>query len=134
MVKLEINNQTTFRIPKKPLFKILNKARRRLKIKKSQTVSLAFVSPKIISALNKIYCKKNRATDVLSFEEKVEKGDLGEIIICPWQAKKQAREFKNTFQNEIARLLLHGYLHLLGYDHVKKKEAEKMEKIEKSLL
>ncbi|MFH0779478.1 MAG: rRNA maturation RNase YbeY [Parcubacteria group bacterium] len=133
MVKLETNNQTKFRISEKPLLNILNKARKFLKIKKIQYISLAFVPPATIKKLNKAYRRKDRVTDVLSFEEKgiVE---LGEIIICPAQAKKQSAAFGNSFEKEIVRLLLHGYLHLLGYDHVNLQDAKKMEKIEREIF
>lgn len=119
---------------------ILNKAQKILKINKTQSVSLAFVPPATIKRLNKAYRKKDKVTDVLSFEEGQGTSDkrqvtfIGEIIICPERAKKQAAEFGNTFEKEIVKLLLHGYLHLLGYDHVKLKNAKVMEGIEKILL
>ncbi|MFH0987746.1 MAG: rRNA maturation RNase YbeY [Parcubacteria group bacterium] len=151
MVNLEINNQTKFKIPAKTLTPVLDLARKKLKIKTEsasaragrdkQSVSLAFVSPLQIKKLNKKYRHKDKVTDVLSFG--IDSADyplpptdysLGEIIICPAQAKKQAKEFKNTFKKEIQKLILHGYLHLLGFDHEIDKDAEVMEGIEKDIL
>ncbi|TSC96374.1 MAG: putative rRNA maturation factor, partial [Parcubacteria group bacterium Athens1014_10] len=65
---------------------------------------------------------------VLSFE------DVKEIIICYPQAKRQAKEKKHSIKKEIEILLIHGLLHLLGYDHQKEKDALKMERLEKRLL
>ena len=75
--------------------------------------------------LNKKYRRKNRETDVLSFPGEKE----GEVIICPSVVKKNAKNFGSSFKSELVRILIHGILHLLGYDHEKsKKEAIKMEK------
>jgi len=57
-----------------------------------------------------------------------------EIIICPAQAKKQAKEFKQSYQKEIIKLVLHGYLHVIGFDHEKEVEAREMEKLERRVL
>jgi len=92
--------------------------------KKELNLSIVFVGESRIKKLNKEYRGKNRVTDVLSF------GDgLNEIVICLQEVKKNARKFNSNFKKELARVLIHGILHLLGYEHEKeKKEAEKMEK------
>jgi len=60
---------------------------------------------------------------------------LGEIVICLREVKKNARRFNSTFKKELVRVLIHGILHLLGYDHEKlEKEAEKMEEKENYYL
>ncbi|MDQ5970446.1 MAG: putative rRNA maturation factor [Patescibacteria group bacterium] len=105
---------------------------KKFKIKKE--ISIAILSPLEIKKLNKIYRQKNKVTDVLSFnldDEKI----LGEIVICLEQAKKQAKEKKISLQAELKLLVVHGTLHLLGYDHeVSEVEAERQEKEEKLLL
>lgn len=105
---------------------------KKFKIKKE--ISIAILSPLEIKKLNKIYRHKNKVTDVLSFnldDEKI----LGEIVICLEQAKKQAKEKKISLQAELKLLVVHGTLHLLGYDHeVSEVEAERQEKEEKLLL
>ena len=79
-------------------------------------ISIALVSPKEIQVLNKVYRHKNKVTDVLSFNiDSVE--NLGEIVICLDQAKKQALANKKSLQSELKLLTVHGILHLLGYDH-----------------
>jgi probable rRNA maturation factor len=105
---------------------------KKFKIKKE--ISIAILSPVEIKKLNKIYRQKNKVTDVLSFnldDDKI----LGEIVICLEQAKKQAIEKKVSLQSELRLLVVHGILHLLGYDHERSlTEAERQEKEEQVLL
>lgn len=132
MVAVEFNNQTNFRLPQKKITKLFNFAFKVLKQKGRQIVSLAFVAPRTIQKFNKQYRRKNTVTDVLSFRD--EGLEIGEIIICPFRAKKQAKEINHSLQKEILRLSLHGYLHLLGYDHEKLGEAKIMEKLEEEII
>ena len=94
-----------------------------------QEISIAIVDPSEIRKLNRKYRKKNKATDVLSFGKIGE--DVPEIVICPEEVEKNGDNFKK----ELAEVVIHGTLHLLGYDHEKKKkDAEEMfEKQEKYL-
>jgi len=110
---------------KKSILKFSNKLKQLRKLKE---ISVALVGDKEIKKLNKNYRKINRVTDVLSFE------DINEIVICYPQAKRQAKEKKHSVKKEIEILLIHGLLHLAGYDHIKDKDAEVMEKLEKLLI
>ena len=105
---------------------------KRFKIKKE--ISIAILSSAEIKKLNKIYRQKNKVTDVLSFnldDEQI----LGEIVICLDQAKKQAKEKKTSLQAELKLLVVHGTLHLLGYDHeINTASAERQEAEEIFLL
>ena len=87
-------------------------------------LSIALVGQERIKKLNKKYRGKNRATDVLSFSY----DGSGDIVICLGEVKKNARRFGTTFKKELAICLIHGILHLLGYDHeraeVEAKEVE----------
>ncbi len=90
-------------------------------------LSIALVGQEKIKELNRKYRKKNKATDTLSF--KYGRGGAGEIIICPSEVRKNAEKYKTSFEKELTQALIHGILHLFGYDHEKtKKEAEAMEK------
>ncbi len=86
-------------------------------------IDIVFTDDKEIKKLNSAYRAKNKPTDVLSFSQ-TEGEDLdfieslGDIIISLDTAKKQAKQYKVTFEEEVLRLLMHGMLHLLGYDHV----------------
>lgn len=93
----------------------------------------AFIHP-----LNRDYRGKDKPTDVLSFAMR-EEGDpedplLGDVIISIQRAKEQAKERGHHIGAELALLLMHGILHLLGYDHEEDEEAEVMEAKEKELL
>lgn len=83
---------------------------------KDQEVTLVFVSAIESKRLNHQYRKKKYATDVLSFAG-LHAGHLGDLAICPDVVKKQAREHQLSFQHELGYMVLHGLLHLLGYDH-----------------
>ena len=84
---------------------------------------IVFVSDATIKKLNREFRGKNYATDVLSFPESAEKfekesrGNLGEVVISIERAATQAKENSLTFTNEVQQLILHGFLHLAGYDH-----------------
>lgn len=90
-----------------------------------------------MKALNKQYRGKDKTTDVLSFD--MESGGehrlLGDIVINPSQALRQAEEYEVTIEAELRRLLVHGFLHLIGYDHEEsKEEARRMKRKEDSLI
>jgi probable rRNA maturation factor len=103
-------------------------------------VSVAIVSEARIKTINRKHRKKDRPTDVLSFsfleeKEKTSAGGLGEIVLCPVYIKKNAKKLKLDYNKELKRALIHGALHLLGYDHERsEKEAELMEKTQEQYL
>jgi probable rRNA maturation factor len=98
-------------------------------------VTLAFVNNETIRDLNRKFLNKNAPTDVLSFPvgEKGADGKyyLGDIIISVPKALDQAQERAHSLEQEIEMLALHGFLHLLGYEHSKglEKEEKKMKKV-----
>lgn len=85
--------------------------------------TVAFVSDRAMRELNRMWRGKRATTDVLSFPaeqaefEKAEGLRLGDVVISIEQAARQAKEHGLSFENEIAQLILHGLLHLSGYDH-----------------
>ncbi len=126
---IEINNLTTSKIDKS----FLKKVAKIVLIgenKEEAGLSIALMGEGRIKELNKKYRGKNKVTDVLAFNgnPKLNLG-LGEIVICLPEVKKNAKKFNTIFKKELARVLIHGILHLLGYEHEKDKgAAEKMEK------
>ncbi|MDP8213112.1 MAG: rRNA maturation RNase YbeY [Candidatus Zapsychrus exili] len=105
-------------------------------IKKS-IVSIVFVTSQKIIALNKKFLGKTYATDVLAFDFKgdAKNGALeGDIIISTDAVIKNSKEFKTNVEEEIALYVIHGILHLLGFDDHKKKDTEVMRLKEKELL
>ena len=105
-------------------------------------LSILITDDKEIRRLNKKYRRKDKATDVLSFAPAEAKGFvcheniLGDVVISAETAKRQAKEYGVSFAEEFARLLIHGILHLLGYDHenVSKRKALEMQELEDKLL
>ncbi len=84
--------------------------------------SVAFVSDDRMQQLNELFRGKDSTTDVLSFPHEPDdfdpdKDNIGDIVISVEQARKQAEENGLTLENEIKQLILHGLLHLCGYDH-----------------
>ncbi|MFW5979776.1 MAG: rRNA maturation RNase YbeY [Halanaerobiales bacterium] len=95
-------------------------------------ISVALVDNQFIKKLNKKYRNLDESTDVLSFP--MDKFIWGDIIISVEQAKKQSEAYGHSLQREIGFLFTHGVLHLLGYDHKKKKEKKEMRNKEKEIL
>ena len=85
--------------------------------------TVAFVSDRAMRELNRRWRGKRGTTDVLSFpagQEEFEKGEglsLGDVVVSVEQAARQAAEHGLDFEGEVAQLILHGLLHLCGYDH-----------------
>ncbi|AJC11953.1 hypothetical protein JI75_03995 [Berryella intestinalis] len=108
-------------------------------------VSVNFVTDDEIHQLNREYRGIDRATDVLSFEcdgvadagfdaAEADVYELGDIVIAPDVCERQAAEFGTAFPDELSLMLVHGLLHLCGYDHCEDGEAEEMERRERELL
>lgn len=104
-------------------------------------LSILFTDDKHISQLNKKYLKRNGPTDVISFpmgendEEMMGISILGDIVISVDTAKSEAEQYPETLEHTIDRLIIHGILHLLGYDHEdSEKKARKMFEEEERLL
>ena len=108
------------------------------KIKLNGELEINIVGDKDIKDLNFRFRGINRTTDVLSFawqEDKVIKTkSLGQIYICYPQIARQAKELSVDVKEEFARMLTHGLLHIMGYDHVKKQDAKKMFKIQEEVV
>ncbi len=97
--------------------------------------NVVFVNDPYIHQLNKAYRGKDKPTDVLSFNYDDKSMDLaGEIYISVETAKKQARDFKHSLQEELSKLFVHGFLHIHGYDHESEKDYKKMHAIEVKVL
>jgi probable rRNA maturation factor len=103
------------------------------RLKKDWVLGIFFVPKKKIKELNRKYRRKNKETDVLSFEMK-EEGYLGDVIIAPEIARKNASEYGIAYAKELSRLVIHGILHLLDYDHGNKKDKLRMFGIQDRLL
>jgi len=139
---VEINNLTDFPIDKRFLKKVAQEILKN-ESKENSSLSVAFVKAEEIKKLNNKYLKKNKSTDVLSFSHNIDflketknfKDGLGEIVICPSVVEKNAKQFSVSVKRELSKTLIHGILHLLGYEHEKgEKRAREMEKKENYYL
>ena len=108
-------------------------------------LNLLFVETDSIRELNREHMGKDRPTDVLSFPLDDDDGLpgetlLGDIVVCPAVAAANAPEHdgqghhRGSVDDEIALLVVHGVLHVLGYDHINDDEAEEMEALEQTVL
>jgi len=107
---------------------------------KNCELSLSLVTDLKIQKLNWNYRHKNKATDVLSFPvaqvpfKIVGRRNLGDIVISRQTATRVSRELGTSRKHELNLYLAHGLLHLLGYDHLTKRDSEKMANAEEQLL
>lgn len=99
-------------------------------------VCLSFVSDADMRELNRRYRKVDRTTDVLSFAQRDggDVGILGDVVISYDTAVRNSQRFSVTVEGEIRRLVVHGILHLLGFDHAEKKQRETMRGKESEIL
>jgi len=126
MRKIEINNRLNYKINLNLVKRTVAEFARFYKVKPKE-ISIAFVGGSEIKKINQAYRGLNQATDVLAFRGE---GDyFGEIIIDYNQIKRQAGEFGNSARQELIFILVHGLLHLLGYDDKTEKERKKMIKL-----
>ena len=112
---------------------------------KSSEISISFVDQDEIKELNNKYRGINRPTDVLSFPLDNWKYDnrpvisdypvvLGDVIICVDIAREQAQSYGHSYKRELGFLLVHGLLHLAGYDHTLPEEEERMRNAQREIL
>ncbi len=104
-----------------------------LRLKESFIVSIALVDAPSIRRLNKVFRGKDVVTDVLAFQYD-EAEAFGEVVICPSQARKQAMDGGRPMREEMVELLVHGLLHVFGYDHIKPSDARAMLPLQERLL
>ena len=132
---IEVNNITRAEIDEEFLVQVAKKVLTGENRKKSD-LSIALVGPKRMRELNKRYRKKDKVVNVLSFPFDSAQGKpiaelgLGEIVLCVQEVKKDAKKYGMIFEKALAWMLVHGILHLLGYDHAKERDAKHMEQKE----
>jgi probable rRNA maturation factor len=97
-------------------------------------LSLSIVRDPEIRQLNKEWRQKDKHTDVLTFPLHINVGSLGDIVISIDTARRQAKEGGWTLEKELRRLMAHGLMHALGYDHLKLNDAYRMAAAERRLL
>ncbi|MBM5790011.1 rRNA maturation RNase YbeY [Candidatus Parcubacteria bacterium] len=133
MIRVELNQarlQGGQRYPARLLSRLLRAVGGQMG-KREYDVSIAFVSPLEIRRANRMYRGKDSVTDVLSFA--LDDG-TGELLLCYEQARRQAREVGHSAREEVSFLIVHGLLHLFGYDHERPSDARKMFAMQERIL
>ena len=154
-MKVEINDFALTKNFKKLIIKLLKTANKFSKFNQKKTqVEVSFVSKNRIRQLNRDCRKIDKETDVLSFPtlkltpmESINIKDfqddidpqtgllmLGDIIVCEDVARRNAREYGHSFEREVCYLIVHGFLHLLGFDHMAENEKVIMRALEEAVL
>lgn len=111
-------------------------------------ITITLTTPENIQKINKEYRNIDKATDVLSFpmfekdelDEKIQRKAfehediLGDIIISIEKVEEQAKEYEHSFERELSYMLVHGFYHLMGYDHIKEEDKLMMRPKEEKIL
>ena len=111
-------------------------------------ITITLTTPEKIRQINNEYRQIDKATDVLSFpmfekselDEKIKKQEflhedvLGDIIISVQKVEEQAKEYGHSFERELSYMVVHGFYHLMGYDHIEEKDKIIMRPKEENVL
>lgn len=129
--------------------KVLEKCFKEEGLEKSNLlITVTLTTPEDIRKINKEYRNIDKATDVLSFpmfekneiEQMVKKQEfehedvLGDLVISVEKVKEQAEEYGHSFERELSYMLVHGFYHLMGYDHIKEEDKKEMRPKEEKIL
>ena len=133
----------------KVIEKVLNKCFKEENLENSKLyITITLTNPENIRIINKQYRNIDRATDVLSFpmfekeelDKKIQNNDfehqdvLGDLIISIEKVKEQAEEYGHSFERELSYMVVHGFYHLMGYDHIKEEDKKIMRPKEEKIL
>ena len=133
----------------KTIKKVLEQCFKEEKLENSKLyITITLTNSKNIRKINKEYRNIDKATDVLSFpmyekeelEEKIAKQHyehedvLGDIVISIEKVEEQAKEYGHSFERELSYMIVHGFYHLMGYDHIEEEDKKKMRPKEEKIL
>lgn len=129
--------------------KVLSQCFKEEKLENSKLcVTVTLTTPKTIQEINKQYRNIDRATDVLSFpmfekdelDKKIQENDfenediLGDIVVSVEKVNEQAIEYGHSFERELSYMIVHGFYHLMGYDHIEEDDKKIMREKEENIL
>ena len=131
MIKVDIKDmQDRIKVERRFIRRIVKETLK--KEKRSGEVSLVLAENEYVRELNRKYRSIDRATDVLAFP--MDEEILGDIVISVEKAQEQAVSYRQSFEEEMARLIIHGVLHLLGYSDSSKHDEKKMHARQEQIL
>lgn len=147
--QIEYLNLEKNREYEKVIEKVINKCFIEEKLDKTKLyISITLTTPENIRKINKEYRNVDKPTDVLSFpmfeKEEIEaiirnegydvEDIIGDIIICVDKVAEQAKEYNHSFERELSYMVVHGFYHIMGYDHIKEEDKIKMRPKEEKIL
>jgi len=131
---IEVINKVDSKISPEYVRNILNRAVLFFKIKQND-ISVAFIGRSEMRRINRIYRGRDKATDVLSFNYGSDQIRInGEILICPQIAREDIKLEGVNYKIKITTLLIHGLLHILGYDHHNSKDMKIMYNLQQQII
>ena len=131
---LAVTSNKEFRINKTKVHKLISELKNELKFE-IESISINFVTSEEIIPINKTYLKHDYSTDIITFNYSGENYTLdGEIFISLDDAFVNSKKYRVSLDKEIVRLIIHGFLHLLGFDDKSKKDKVVMKKKENKLV
>ena len=128
-----LTNQSHYPLDLKALTRFSQKSLKALKMT-GWSIDITFVTKPVSKRINSQYLNHHYATDILTFDVSDPNENGADIYICPAIAKRQAHTFSVFFDNEIKRLIIHGLLHLIGYDDTNPKAKKVMFAKQEALL
>lgn len=143
-MSIEINNETSFDLDHERVLRLAEHALDRMRIHPAAELAIQFVDEEPMTELHVQWMDEPGPTDVLSFPmdelrpgtegEVTAPGLLGDIVVCPSFAVKQAEAAGHDLINEVLLLVTHGILHLLGFDHAEPDEEREMFGLQREIL
>ena len=143
-MSIEILNESGAEVGVKDLSRLSRFVMDRMRVHPMAELCIKVVDEDTIATLNEQWMEKTGPTDVLAFpmdelrpgevNEDPEEGVLGDLVLCPQVAARQARDAGHSTEDEIDLLTVHGILHLLGYDHAEPEEHQEMFGLQARLL
>ena len=140
----EVNNETGVAIDAAEFAALADHVLRVMHVNPRAELSILFIDPEPMAELHERWLDLPGPTDVMSFpmdelrpgtpDHETPAGTLGDIVVCPQVAAKQALQAGHSAVEEMLLLTTHGILHLLGYDHAEPQEKEEMFALQRTLL
>jgi probable rRNA maturation factor len=143
-VSIEVNNESGVAVDEGELALLARHVLDAMRVHPQAELSVVLVDEPAMEQLHKQWMDEDGPTDVLSFpmdelrpgneDEEPQPGLLGDVVLCPQVAKRQARTAGHSSEEELLLLTTHGILHLLGFDHAEPEEEKEMFTLQRKLL
>jgi probable rRNA maturation factor len=134
MKNLQVNLSNNFKLSKRAVHNLVNELKNELNIEISSFI-INFVTEEEIIDINNRFLGHNFSTDIITFNYSDSSQNIdGELYISYKEAEHNASKFRVSLKEELSRLIIHGILHLIGYDDVKKSDKLVMKRLENKLL